>query len=218
MRIIAIADQHGFLPDIPACDLLLIAGDVCPVSDHTLPAQLQFLAEPFRRWLDAVPATHVVATWGNHDFIGQESPDLVPRMRWNMLVDRAITIGGYRIYGTPWQPVFMDWAFNLTEPQLEKKWSMIDPKTEILVCHGPPRGYGDNALRSNRPDELVGSPSLLKRIEQVRPHLVVYGHIHNGRGRWELPGEPAVTLANVAVLNERYNLVQSPMVFDLPDR
>ncbi len=218
MRIVAIADQHGFLPDIPACDMLLIAGDVCPVSDHTLPSQLDFLNGPFRRWLDAVPAKHVAATWGNHDFIGQESPDLVPKLRWNLLVDRAMTIEGYRIYATPWQPVFMDWAFNLTEPQLERKWSLIDTTTEILVCHGPPHGYGDNAPRGNRPDELVGSPSLLARIERIRPRLVVCGHIHNGRGRWELPGHPPVTLANVTVLDERYNVVHAPMVFDLPDK
>lgn len=218
MHIVAIADQHGYLPEIPACDLLLIAGDICPIADHSISAQYDFLAGPFREWLDRVPARHVIATWGNHDFIGQESPDLVPKLRWQMLLDRATTVDGWRVYGTPWQPEFCDWAFNLTEAQLARKWELIDPRTEILVCHGPPRGFGDNVPRIGRADEPVGSPSLLARIEKIRPRLVVFGHIHNGRGSWELPGDPPVTLANVAVLDERYHPAYKPVVFDLPDR
>src|SRR3972149_4526559 len=77
MRIVALSDQHGHLPDIPPCDLLIIAGDVCP--DRFGPFWAMHAPEQQRSWFDRyvrpwpaeVPATHTLLTWGNHDWCGQ---------------------------------------------------------------------------------------------------------------------------------------------------
>ena len=42
------------------------------------------------------------------------------------LKDSAVDILGLRIYGSPWQPAFNDWAFNLARGEaLAKVWAKI---------------------------------------------------------------------------------------------
>ena len=64
VTVCATADLHGWLPPISPCDLLLIAGDICPPTD-----QRHWLDTNFRTWLVDSPARHVVATWGNNDVV-----------------------------------------------------------------------------------------------------------------------------------------------------
>jgi Icc-related predicted phosphoesterase len=207
MRVCAVSDLHGFLPEVPPCELLLIAGDICPLHDHSPLGQAEWLDSDFRAWLEWLPMP-VVAVWGNHDFIGEQAPFLVPRLPWTLLQDSAVEIDGWKVYGSPWQPRFLDWAFNLDEPELERKWAVIPDDTDILLLHGPPYGYGDWVGRG----EHTGSPSLLRRVQEVRPRLVVYGHIHEGRGEWQADG---VTLANVTLVDAAYRPVYPPWEFDL---
>jgi Icc-related predicted phosphoesterase len=206
VSVVAISDLHGYLPeDLPACDLLLIAGDICPLRDHSPPAQAHWLGTTFREWLDRQPAREIVATWGNHDFIGERAPELVPSLRWHMLRDQGVELLGVKIYGTPWQPWFFDWAFNLYEPELQQKWKLIPQGTDILLLHGPPHGFGDMTVSGQR----TGSPSLTRRIAEIKPQLAVFGHIHEGYGVFDLDG---TALANVSLLNVRYEPVNRPFV------
>ena len=77
MRIVALSDLHGFLPDIPPCDLLIVAGDVCPdrfgpfMAVHDPYQQQAWFDRTVRPWLAAASATHKLLTWGNHDWCGQ---------------------------------------------------------------------------------------------------------------------------------------------------
>ena len=41
------------------------------------------------------------------------------------------------MYGSPWQPEFNDWAFNLNRgEECREKWDMIPKDTDILITHG----------------------------------------------------------------------------------
>lgn len=213
MKIVAVSDLHGFLPAIPPCDLLLLAGDLCPRKVFGEKAQAEWLDSDFRRWLRQAPARQIIGVAGNHDFIFQNRRDLLPAdLPWTYLQDSGTTWEGWKVWGSPWQPWFFDWAFNLYEPELVKKWALIPADTDILVLHSPPHGYGDGVLRGGGQGAHAGSPGLLDRIRQVAPRLVVFGHIHEGRGQWQLG--PTV-LANVSIVNERYELTHLPWEFEL---
>lgn len=176
--VVATSDLHGYLPEIPPCDLLLIGGDICPDGDEE--HQAQWLDGPFRRWLEHVSVKEIVGVAGNHDWVFQNRPDLVPTLPWHYLLDSGISLFGLTIWGSPWQPVFYDWAFNLTEQELAQKWALIPEGTDILLLHGPPYRHGDR----NELGENTGSLSLMKRIELIQPALVVCGHIHEARGAY----------------------------------
>jgi len=211
MRIVAVSDLHGVLPAIPSCDLLLLAGDLCPVENHQLSFQADWLRGEFRAWLESLPARKIIGIAGNHDLVFQDAPDFVPPdLPWTYLQDSETTWEGLKVYGSPWQPWFFDWAFNAGPEQLEKIWQRIPNDSDILLLHGPPRGYGDK----NNIGESSGCPHLLARIQEVQPKLAVFGHIHEGRGEWDLG---RTKLANVTILDEAYRHVHSPWLYDLSE-
>ena len=175
----ALSDLHGWLPPaVPACDLLIIAGDLCPDGME----QYEWLDGPFRAWLDAAPARHVVAPWGNPDFCAPYGR-IPPQLRCTFLVDESIEIEGLLVHGTPWTTPFSRWAFSEDEDVLEGCFSRIPDKVDILVSHSPPYGWHDRKMA----DEHRGSRALVAAIEQKRPRLLICGHVHLARGGTDAP-------------------------------
>lgn len=204
MKICCISDIHGHLIDVPDCDLLLLGGDYC--SNHN---EFWWYETKFAPWINNLSKRmKVVGVAGNHDFIFQENIYDVPSMNWTYLQDKGFEWNGLNIYGTPWQPVFYDWAFNATEDKLSMIWDLIPNNTDILLLHGPPHGYGDFSPYGN---VHTGSPSLLKKIEEIKPKLVVAGHIHPGYGRYNI-GD--TVFVNASIVNEKYQPVNSPIIIE----
>lgn len=211
MRVCCISDLHGHLPEVPPCDLLLLAGDLVPTDCHGAAEARPWLDSTFRAWLGSLPAAMaVVGVAGNHDFVFAEGyPAFASPLPWTYLQDSAATVGGLSIWGTPWQPTFFNWAFNLDEPELGERWELIPEATDILLLHGPPFGHGDPTPRGP-----VGSRSLLRRIEAVRPRLAVAGHIHSGYGVYRIG---PTTFVNASHLDEQYAPAHRPVVLDLDE-
>jgi Icc-related predicted phosphoesterase len=213
MKICCTADFHGHLPTIPdGIDLLLIGGDIGPHPARNLRLQAAWLGGTFRRWLEPIAARcPVVAVAGNHDFIFQDARHLVPNdLPWTYLQDESTEVAGFRVHGSPWQPVFMDWAFNATELELCRRWSLIPTGTDILLLHGPPFGVGDLEPYGKT---HTGSRGLRGWIEAVKPKLVCCGHIHDGYGVYDVIDGTVVV--NAAHVDEDYEPANEPVVIEL---
>ena len=99
------------------------------------------------------------------------------------LQDSGTNVLGLNSYGTPWQPEYCGWAFNLPRGEAcLSKWRQIPEGTDILITHTPPLGYGDHCCTGVR----AGCADLLQEVQaRIRPKYHVYGHIHEGKSKLE---------------------------------
>ena len=127
------------------------------------------------------------------------------------LQDSHILIDGVKIYGSPWQPEFFDWAFNLPRngEELKYTWNKIPDDTDILITHGPAYGYVDRVIGEY---QHLGCELLIERINEVQPMLHVCGHIHTGNG---VVDNGVTTFINASVLDERYDYTYKPYNIEL---
>jgi predicted phosphodiesterase len=179
MRLVAVADTHTFqddLGEIPEGDVFIHAGDM-------LRAGTLDELEGVAAWIRALPHPHKIIVAGNHDgCFGTHRPQATEMLGDAIyLQDSAATIGGLVFWGSPWQPEYNDWAFNLPRgAPLAEKWAKIPADVDVLVTHGPPYGFGDRGPTPGR----AGCEDLLQRVREVRPDLHLFGHIHQDGGLW----------------------------------
>ena len=218
MKITLISDTHGkhkqITEHLPGGDLLIHAGDISSMGyKHEI--------QQFCKWfngLDNYSSSIFIA--GNHDFGFEKEPEMIKEIlgtyKWiNYLQDDYLTLGTnldklIKVYGSPWQPEFHNWAFNLPRngKELEEKWNNIPDDVDILVTHGPAFGYLDKVIGQY---ENLGCELLAKRIKQIKPKIHVCGHIHSGHG-YVFDGD--THFINASVLNEQYVYTQKPMTVE----
>jgi hypothetical protein len=226
VKIVTISDLHGHLPSIPSCDLLIIAGDLCPDSygdarharEHP-EVQAPWLRGPFREWLESIPLPRdrKIATWGNHDFVAQTAG--VPRqdeLPLTIARDETIAALGLQIWVSPWCNRFPGkWAFMRDPLDLARIYDTVPIGTDLIVAHQPPRGYGDLELTRPGHFQHVGSIELLQTLERVRPQALVCGHIHRSFGAYAHAGVP---IYNVSIMDENYQPTHPLTLMDLMPR
>jgi len=182
MRIVCVSDTHArhHLTVVPDGDVLVHAGDI------TRRGKLEDV-EAFDRWLGTLPHRHKVVICGNHDFCFQEQAAEARARITNAiyLEDSGCEIDGIRFYGSPWQPYFGGWAFNLPRgEELARVWAKIPSGVDVLITHGPPAGI----LDLTHAGDHCGCVDLFARVFEVKPQLHVFGHIHESAGRSDHDG------------------------------
>jgi Icc-related predicted phosphoesterase len=215
MQLVAISDTHNRAEQvvIPDGDVLVHAGDLTMKGSR---AEMERAA----RWLGSLRERFqaVVAIPGNHDFGAQSDPGgtraLFEGYGITWLVDEAAVVVGVTFYGSPWQPWFLDWAFNFPRHDegaaARAAWAKIPTDVDVLVTHGPPRGILDQTAVPDA--EHVGCPYLLAAIRERRVGAHVFGHIHEAYGE-KRHGE--TLFVNASTCNLQYAAVQPPIVFEV---
>lgn len=180
VTVVAMADTHGFHDRlvVPDGDVLIHAGDLTQLGRRPE-------LEAVRDWLRGLPHPHKVIVAGNHDFLFEQEPVAARALFSDFiyLEDAEATVAGLRIWGSPWQPWFHSWAFNLHRgAPIDAKWRLIPPGLDVLVTHGPPAGYGDRCFDGRE----VGCEDLLEHLRRTQPRFHLFGHIHEARGQWQV--------------------------------
>lgn len=217
MKFISISDTHRLHYNIPAewlqpADCIIHAGDI------SRRGSLEDV-EDFLYWYNSLTQyTHKIFIPGNHDF-GFEKFNRFHDLIMNavkfypnitFLNDSFVEIENIKIYGSPWQPWFHNWAFNLHRgAPLKEKWDLIPEDTDILVTHGPAYGHGDLVIHDNK---KVGCEDLLQAIEKIKPRFHICGHIHCGYG---VTTNENTTFINASTVDEDYIVVNQPLIFTL---
>ena len=222
MRIILISDTHGLHQHmkLPKGDVLIHAGDC--TNRGTQSDLIGFLY-----WFQNIKGFDTkIFIAGNHDWCFENKPDWLPQFINDenltqsdcyYLEDNFMTIDDpkfsrpIKIYGTPWQPDFCNWAFNVPRDQLYKHWEKIPLDTDILITHAPPQEILDLTLGG----EEVGCSSLRYYIdEKIKPVLNVFGHIHEAYGSM-VKGE--TLFVNGSTCTRRYVPSNKPIIIKLTE-
>ena len=213
-RIVCLSDTHNCNDQIavPDGDILIHSGDA------TITGTLHEI-ELFNEWFARLPHPYKIFVAGNHDWLfeqDREAAESLLDVGIVYLQDSAVEIEGLRFYGSPWQPRFYDWAFNLNRgPEIAEKWRSVPADIDVLITHGPPNGILDG-VATRWGIENAGCEELRSRVEEVssygRLKLHVFGHIHSGYGTLE---EAGVKFVNSSNCDEQYRPTQPPVVIEI---
>ena len=236
MKVIGISDIHGYLPELPSCDVVCIAGDILPLEiQRNFKASWVWLLEDFTNWANALDCKHVVFIAGNHDFVFSECGGLGMDMRnlWkdsnkiHYLQDSSIEIDGFKFYGTPWIPVLCGWAFYLDSARLTDKFNEI-PNCDVLLTHCPPRlnNAGKVLQAGYNYGRDFGCEELRIALRDRDVKWALSGHVHSGEhdvtyyDHTILSGPHtskiiSTNIVNVSIKDEDYKVTYKPFEFEL---
>lgn len=187
IRILHISDTHGFHKHIPwsrwdGIDMVIHSGDCSNYRDS---ARNSLEVFAFIEWYMTVPVKHKIYVAGNHDTSIEKR--IYDKKSFSdrgiiYLEHEEVTIGGFKIFGSPYTPTFGEWSFMKARDKINRMWEHIPTDTDILVTHGPAKGVRDLTEEYDGELKQCGDSSLMKWIFKHHPKAHLFGHIHNMDG------------------------------------
>lgn len=211
--------KHGLITrDLPGGDILMHSGDIASRG-------YLYEIENFLEWFNSLNNyKHKIFIAGNHDWGFADEPtkvgELLKKYPSITYLQDDYTIvednekAPIKIYGSPWQPWFHNWAFNAHRGEdIKQHWDKIPSDIDVLITHGPAYGYLD---RVNYRGPNLGCEELTKAIDRIKPKIHLCGHIHSGNGyeSKDHDNDSRTYFFNASVLNEQYSYGYSPKTLE----
>ncbi len=108
---------------------------------------------------------------GNHDRVDWPDAGHMVNVHGRTVEDAGLKITGYR-----WAPI--DRPDARIERDMASLRDLVDKDT-ILITHSPPHGILDRTKRG----EHIGSPAIRTLVDEKKPRLNLFGHVHEAFGR-----------------------------------
>jgi Icc-related predicted phosphoesterase len=196
-----ISDTHTNMYDSHYKELTLEKGDIlCFSGDLMTHGYNEGELIHFLKWFSKQPFKCKIFIAGNHDRYLENYPsianDIISAYKSKGVVylnNSSFEYEGIKFYGTPYQPYFCGWAFNVPDcEKLMNTYQQIPDDTDILLTHCPPFGILDQSHQPNYSNPTgennLGSKELRKVLDEkcernCQPKVVAFGHIHGDGGK-----------------------------------
>lgn len=181
MKIWHISDTHCQEKGLhipPDVDMVIHSGD------ESNSPNIQNIQEcrSFLEWYSHLPIKYKILVAGNHSTAIANNwivRDEIEAYDIIYLEHEYTEIEGIKIFGSPYTPTFGNWSFMKSRQTINRLWDTVTDKVDILILHGPPKGILDSSYNVDGELEKCGDRTLHKMIDQVKPTLVLFGHIHD---------------------------------------
>ena len=186
--------QHRRLTELPDADILIHSGD------FTMNGSEQEAID-FMNWFCDLPYPHKIFICGNHDvcLYGANIDGLDENVHY--LCNSGVVIDGVKYYGVP---MFME---DCISDRQTRNYAAIPADTDVLITHCPPYGVLDFDDGIN-----YGSAELLVRVEEIKPCLHLFGHIHKQHG---VEKHGSTVFSNGAIMNGDYTSFNFPNLIEI---
>ena len=237
LRICALSDLHGHLPDpnsLNGVDVLVLCGDIVHLEyQRSESLSLDWYSHEFAEWVKALDCNKVIMIGGNHDFFLYEQGKgrlntLFERICGDKLVyleDELYEYEGITFYGCPWCTGPINWAFCPGETRRVRTVFSIDefynkiPNCDILLTHQPPSvgNVGVSYFWDAHAAQNWGSDRLRFAIKDKKIGVHFFGHVHSGEHNLTLyPTLGCETkFYNVSYLDEQYKPFYKPRFIEI---